>query len=107
MKGGQLCDTFTGFGTSDPTMLERLERNVRKPRVRFNLGFVDPLFLSDVLLSEVERRWCKLDNIVSLGSFWTTMWERNQKTYGIAGVVLVMVVFIIAEIIGRATGVLK
>ena len=56
MKGGQLCDTFTGFGAADPTMLERLERDVRKTRSNCNLGSVSRLFLSDVLLFEVERR---------------------------------------------------
>ena len=56
MKGGQLCDTFTGFGVVDPTMLERLERDVRKTRSDCNLGSVSRLFLSDVLLFEVERR---------------------------------------------------
>ena len=58
MKGGQLCDTFTGFGVADPTMLERLERDVRKTRSDCNLGSVSRLFLSDVLLFEVEGRWC-------------------------------------------------
>lgn len=57
MKGGQLCDTFTGFGVADPTMLERLERDVRKARSDCNLGSVSRLFLSDVLLFEVEGRW--------------------------------------------------
>lgn len=56
MKGGQLCDTFTGFGVADPTMLERLERDVRKDRSDCNLGSVSRLFLSDVLLFEVEGR---------------------------------------------------
>ena len=41
MKGGQLCDTFTGFGAFGPTMLERLERDVRKSRVYFDLGAVN------------------------------------------------------------------
>ena len=58
MKGGQSCDTFTGFGVADPTMLERLERDVRKTRSDCNLGSVSRLFLSDVLLFEVEGRWC-------------------------------------------------
>ena len=58
MKRGQLCDTFTGFGAVDPTMLERLERDVRKTRSNCNLGSVSRLFLSDVLLFEVERRRC-------------------------------------------------
>ena len=40
MKGGQLCDTFTGFGAADPTMLERLERDVRKIRSDRVLGFI-------------------------------------------------------------------
>lgn len=39
--------------------------------------------------------------------FGRRCWKETKETYGIAGVVLVMVVFIIAEIIGRATGVLK
>ena len=56
MKGGQLCDTFTGSVAADPTMLERLERDVRKTRSDCNLGSVSRLFLSDVLLFEVERR---------------------------------------------------
>lgn len=48
-------DISSGFGATNPTMLERLERDVRKTRVHFNLGFVDPLFLSDVLLFEVKK----------------------------------------------------
>ena len=58
MKGGQLCDTYTGFGVADPTMLERLERDVRKIRNDCVLDSVNHLFLSDVLLFKVERRWC-------------------------------------------------
>ena len=49
-------DTFTGFGAFGPTMLERLERDVRKTRSDCVLGFICRLFLSDVLLFEVERR---------------------------------------------------
>ena len=56
MKGGQLCDTFTGFRVDNSTMLERLERDVRKDRSDCNLGFICHLFLSDVLLFEVEGR---------------------------------------------------
>ena len=39
-------------------MLERLERDVRKTWSDCNLGSVSRLFLSDVLLFEVEGRWC-------------------------------------------------
>ena len=58
MKGGQLCDPSISFGVADPTMLERLERDVWQTRSDCNLGSVSRLFLSDVLLFEVERRWC-------------------------------------------------
>ena len=51
-------DPSISFGVDDPTMLERLERDVRKTRSNCNLGSVSRLFLSDVLLFEVEGRWC-------------------------------------------------
>ena len=49
-------DTFVGFGVVDSTMLERFKRDVRKARSDCNLGSVSRLFLSDVLLFEVEGR---------------------------------------------------
>lgn len=49
-------DTSTGFGVANPTMLERLTRDVRKTRNDCVLGFICRLFLSDVLLFEVEGR---------------------------------------------------
>ena len=49
-------DSSVGFGVANPTMLERLKRDVRKDRSDCNLGSVSRLFLSDVLLFEVERR---------------------------------------------------
>ena len=55
-RGMVAFDTSTGFGVVDPTVLERLERDVRKTRSDCNLGSVSCLFLSDVLLFEVERR---------------------------------------------------
>ena len=56
MQGGHLCDPSIGFGVADPTMLERLERDVWQTRSDCNLGSVSRLFLSDVLLFKVERR---------------------------------------------------
>ena len=57
LRGGWLLfDTSTDFRVVDPTMLERLERDVRKARSDCNLGSVSRLFLSDVLFFEVERR---------------------------------------------------
>lgn len=57
MKGGDRDnDTFAGFGVVDSTMLERLERDVRKIRNDCVLGFICHLFLSDVLHFEVARR---------------------------------------------------
>ena len=79
MKGGQLCDTFTGFGAFGPTMLERLERDVRKARSDCNLGSVSRLFLSDVLFLEVERRWCELDNIVGSMAIIEKVYERGKR----------------------------
>lgn len=55
-KGMVAFDTSTGFGVVNPTMLERLERDVRKARSNCVLGFIGRLFLSDVLRFEVERR---------------------------------------------------
>ena len=49
-------DSSVGFGVANPTMLERLKRDVRKARSDCNLGSVSRLFLSDVLFFEVERR---------------------------------------------------
>lgn len=49
-------DISSGFGATNPTMLERLERDVRKTRSDCVLGFICCLFLSDILLFEVERR---------------------------------------------------
>ena len=79
MKGGQLCDTFTGFVAADPAMLERLERDVRKTRSDCNLGSVSCLFLSDVLLFEVERRWWKLDNIVGFMAIIEKIYKRSKR----------------------------
>ena len=79
MKGGQLCDTFTGFGAVDPTMLERLERDVRKTRSDCNLGSVSRLFLSDVLLFEVEWRWWELDNVVGSMAIVEKVYKRSKR----------------------------
>ena len=79
MKGGQLCDTFTGFGADDPTMLERLERDVRKTRSDRNLGSVSRLFLSDVLLFEVEGRWWELDNVVGPMAIVEKVYEKSKR----------------------------
>ena len=49
-------DPSIGFGADNPTMLERLKRDVWKDRSDCNLGSVSRLFLSDVLFFEVERR---------------------------------------------------
>ncbi len=48
-------DPSVGFGVADPTMLERLERDVRRTRSDYALGFICSLFLSDVLFFEVEK----------------------------------------------------
>ena len=72
-------DSSTGFGAFDPTMLERLERNVWEDWSNCVLGFICHLFLSDVLLFEIERRWWELDNFVDFVSSWTTMLERYQR----------------------------
>ena len=79
MKGGQLCDTFTGFGAVDPTMLERLERDVRKTRSDCNLGSVNCLFLSDVLLFKVEGRWWELDNVVGSMAIVEKIYKRDER----------------------------
>ena len=79
MKGGQLCDTFTGFGVVDPTMLERFERDVRRARSDYVLGFICRLFLSDVLLFEVKRRRCELDNIVGSIAIVEKIYERSKR----------------------------
>lgn len=50
-------DNFIDSVLSDPTMLERLQRDVRKTRSDCVLGFICHLFLSDILFFEVERRW--------------------------------------------------
>ena len=49
-------DSSVGFGVANPTMLERLKRDVRETRGNCALGSVIRLFLSDVLFFEVERR---------------------------------------------------
>ena len=79
MKGGQLCDTLIGFGAFDPTMLERLKRDVRKARSNCNLGSVSRLFLSDVLLFEVERRWWELDNVVGSMAIVEKVYKRSKR----------------------------
>ena len=79
MKGGQLCDTSADFGIADPTMLERLERDVRKTRGNCTLGFICHLFLSDVLLFEVERRWWELDNIVGFMAIVEKVYKRSKR----------------------------
>ena len=79
MKGGQLCDTFTGFGVADPTMLERLKRDVRQARSDCVLGFISRWFLSDVLLFEVERRWWELDNIVGSVAIIEKVYKRSKR----------------------------
>ena len=78
MKGGQLCDTSADFGVANPTMLERLERDVRKDRSDCNLGSVSRLFLSDVLLFEVERRWWELDNVVGSMAIVEKVYGRGE-----------------------------
>ena len=40
-KGMVAFDTPAGFGVANSTMLERLERDVRKDRVHFDLGIVN------------------------------------------------------------------
>ena len=60
-------------------MLERLKRDVRKDRSDRNLGSVSRLFLSDVLLFEVERRWCELDSIVSSMAIIEKVYERGKR----------------------------
>lgn len=72
-------DSSTSFGAVDPTMLERLERDVRKTRSDCNLGSVNRLFLSDVLLFEVERRWWKLDNIVGSMAIVEKIYKRSKR----------------------------
>ena len=73
-----IFDTFIGFGADDPTMLERLERDVRKTRSNCVLGFICRLFLSDVLLFEVEGRWGELDNIVGSMAIVERVYERGE-----------------------------
>ena len=79
MKGGQLCDTSADFGVANPTMLERLERDVWKDRSDRNLGSVSRLFLSDVLLFEVERRWWELDNVVGSMAIVEKVYGRGER----------------------------
>lgn len=45
--------------------------------------------------------------LLILGLLVRRCWKETKRTYGVAGIVLAVVVFIIAEIIGRAAGVLK
>ena len=72
-------DTSIGFGVVDPTMLERFERDVRKTRSDRNLGSVSRLFLSDVLLFAIERRWWKLDNIVGSMAIVEKIYQRSKR----------------------------
>ena len=72
-------DTSTNFWVANPTMLERLERNVRRDWINRNLGSVSRLFLSDVLFFEVERRWCELDNIVGSMAIIEKVYERDKR----------------------------
>ena len=60
-------------------MLERLERDVRKTRSDCNLGSVSRLFLSDVLLFEVKRRWCELDSVVGSMAIIEKASERDKR----------------------------
>lgn len=79
MKGGQLCDTSTGFGVADPTMLERLERDVRKTRGNCTLGIIHHLFLSDILSFRLERRRLELDNTVGSIAIVEKVYERGKR----------------------------
>ena len=45
--------------------------------------------------------------LLVLGLIGRRCGKEIKETYGIAGVILAIVIFIIAEIFGRATGVLK
>ena len=72
-------DTSTSFAIVDPTMLERLERNVRRARSDCVLGFICCLFLSDVLLFEIKRRRCELDNIVGSIAIVEKIYERSKR----------------------------
>ena len=49
-------DPSIDFGVVNPTMLERLERDVWETRNDCFLGFIYLLFLSDVPFFEIERR---------------------------------------------------
>ena len=79
MKGGKLCDTFVGFGTADPTVLERLQRDVRKSRGDCVLGIIHHLFLSDILSFRLERRRLELDNIVGSMAIVEKIYERSKR----------------------------
>ena len=72
-------DSSVGFGVANPTMLERLKRDVRKNRSDCVLGFICHRFLSDVLFFEVERRWCELDNIVGSMAIVEKTYESDER----------------------------
>lgn len=72
-------DPSIGFGIIDPTMLERLTRNVRKTRNDCVLGFICRRFLSNILFFEVERRRCELDNIVGSVAIIEKVYERGKR----------------------------
>ena len=72
-------DSSVGFGVANPTMLERLKRDVRETRGNCALGSVIRLFLSDVLFFEVEKRWCELDSIVGFMAIIEKVYERGKR----------------------------
>lgn len=45
--------------------------------------------------------------LLVLGLLIRRCWKEVKKTYGIVGIILAIIIFVIAEIFGRATGVLK
>ena len=49
----------------------------------------------------------KMIILLVLGLLLIPIIKEIKKTYGIAGIILAIIIFIIAEIFGRVTGVLK
>ena len=45
--------------------------------------------------------------LLVLGLLIRRCWKEIKETYGVAGIILAIVIFIIAEIFGRATGALE
>ena len=75
----QADDYLTCSGSDCQEVLERFERDVWEARSDCVLGLICLLFLSDILLFGLERKRCKLDNIVGSMASVEKVYERAKR----------------------------